>query len=315
MLAVHTPLADKPAAAPKSALVGGTVPPPDNAAIAAQLDRVAELLEAQHANAYRVRAYRLAAETLRGLQKPVYTILAEEGLAGLERLPTIGVSLARSIEQAVHDGRVNLLHQLDGATHPERIIATVPGIGPVLAGRIHHELGIETLADLLDATFDGRLATVPGFGAGRLRAVQETLIGRLRRAPRAPNAPKQAAEAQPNVRELLAVDREYREKVAAGSLPFIAPQRFNPTGQAWLPILHAVRGSTHYTALYSNTARAHELGMTRDWVVIYRDDDGGSGQWTVITSHFGPLRGKRIVRGREAECQTAYAAQAEPQPT
>ena len=65
----------------------------------------------------------------------------------------------------------------------------------------------------------------------------------------------------------------------------------------------------HYTAMFSNTARAHELDTTHDWVVIYRDDDGNHGQWTVITSHFGKLRGKRIVRGRESECASHYAGQ------
>jgi putative hydrolase len=62
--------------------------------------------------------------------------------------------------------------------------------------------------------------------------------------------------------------------------------------------------------MFSNTVRAHELGTTHDWVVIYRDDDGNHGQWTVITSHFGKLRGKRIVRGREAECASHYAGEA-----
>lgn len=57
------------------------------------------------------------------------------------------------------------------------------------------------------------------------------------------------------------------------------------------------------TALYSNTARAHELGRTRDWVVIYYEDDGGTkGQGTVITAGSGPLRGRRVVAGRESEC-------------
>ena len=71
-------------------------------------------------------------------------------------------------------------------------------------------------------------------------------------------------------------------------------------------MLHTVRGENHYSALFSNTARAHELGMTNDWVVIYRDDDGGTGQWTVVTARYGELQGKRIVRGREAECATRY---------
>ena len=80
-------------------------------------------------------------------------------------------------------------------------------------------------------------------------------------------------------------------------------RRFNPEGRPWLPILHTTRGGRHYTALFSNTARAHELGTTDDWVIIYRDDDGDHGRWTVITSNFGRSRGRRIVRGREQECE------------
>lgn len=53
---------------------------------------------------------------------------------------------------------------------------------------------------------------------------------------------------------------------------------------------------------------------TFDWVVIYRDDHGGDGRWTVITARYGPLRGRRIVRGREAECENHYAGLAEEDP-
>jgi putative hydrolase len=60
----------------------------------------------------------------------------------------------------------------------------------------------------------------------------------------------------PGVEQLLDVAREYRDRVAAGELPLIAPKRFNPDAKAWLPILHANRGPWHFTAMYSNTARA-----------------------------------------------------------
>jgi putative hydrolase len=86
-------------------------------------------------------------------------------------------------------------------------------------------------------------------------------------------------------------------------LPKIAPRRFNPSGEAWLPILHTERGEWHFTALFSNTARAHELGRNRDWVVIYfHEDSGPEGQRTVVTETRGPAAGQRVVRGREAEC-------------
>jgi putative hydrolase len=104
------------------------------------------------------------------------------------------------------------------------------------------------------------------------------------------------------VSELLDVDREYREKAAAGQLQRLAPRRFNPSAEAWLPILHTRRGSRRYTALFSNTARAHRAGKTRDWVVLYGDDGGGEHRSTVITAGYGPLTGRRVVAGREEEC-------------
>lgn len=278
-----------------------------NRAIAEQFEKIAELLEAQEANPFRVRAYRMAAATLGELQRPVSSILADEGIEGLRKLPTIGISLARAIEQLVDTGKVNLLEQLRGTTTPEQVLATVPGIGPLLADRIHEQLAIETLAELETAAYDGRLDRVPGFGPRRLRSVRESLAGRLHRRPQPLSPPSAPPSDQPPVSELLDVDREYREKAKGHQLPHITPRRFNPTAAAWLPVLHTVRGENHYSALFSNTARAHELGMTKDWVVIYRDDHSGSGQWTVVTAHYGEWQGKRIVRGRENECGAYYA--------
>jgi hypothetical protein len=180
---------------------------------------------------------------------------------------------------------------------------TLLGIGLEFASRLHEHLGAESLADLEIDAYDGRLAHVPGMGRKRVQAIQEALRGRHRRPPVVPPHPHAKA---PPVEEILDVDREYREKAAADQLRRIASRRFNPTGEAWLPVLHTQHGERHYTALYSNTPRAHELGITNDWVVIYRDDHNGHGQWTVITSQFGPLRGKRIVRGREGECAAWY---------
>jgi hypothetical protein len=299
-----------------SGSTNGAKPPLDNRTIASHLDAVAELLEAQAANQFRVQAYRAAAETLRTLDRPASEILEQEGIEGLRRLPTIGRSLSRSIEQLVETGRLNLLERLQGETSPERVLATVAGIGPELANRIHQQLGIETLLELEAATYDGRLATVPGFGAKRIRGVRESLAGRFRRRPQTPERPRTPPDDEPPVSELLDIDAEYRRK--ARQLPHIAPRRFNPTREAWLPVLHTQRGDRHYTALYSNTARAHELNMIHDWIVIYRDDPEGDGQWTVVTARYGALKGRRIVRGREAECQEYYqheALQAEAQST
>jgi putative hydrolase len=67
--------------------------------------------------------------------------------------------------------------------------------------------------------------------------------------------------------------------------------------------LHTVRRPWHFTALYSNTALAHQHGRTGDWVVIYFHRDATpEGRRTIVTETQGPAHGRRIVRGREAEC-------------
>ena len=112
---------------------------------------------------------------------------------------------------------------------------------------------------------------------------------------------------------LLDVDREYRNAATAGQLPTLAPRRFNPAGAAWLPILHTERGAWRFTALFSNTALAHRLGRTRDWVVIFYETDAApESQCTVVTETHGPLAGRRVVRGRESETPPAEVQAALP---
>jgi hypothetical protein len=274
-----------------------------NEEIADKLEEAAALLASQGANAFRVRAYRRGARTLRQLREPVTGILAAEGTAGLERLPGIGGSLARAIRDIVRHGYFPMLERLRGDTDPVRLLASVPGIGRRLAVRLHEELGLETLEDLEAAAHDGRLEDIAGFGPKRLAGVRDVLAQRLARV-----RPQPRIGEAPPVGELLDVDREYREAAGADRLPKIAPRRFNPEGRRWLPILHTGRGGRHYTALFSNTARAHRLRKTGDWVVLYCDQDGADGQWTVITGGAGALRGRRIVRGREEECAGHYGA-------
>jgi putative hydrolase len=108
------------------------------------------------------------------------------------------------------------------------------------------------------------------------------------------------------VADLLSVDEEYRTKAETRKLPVITPRRFNPRGTAWLPVLHTERGARSFHAFFSNTPLAHRLGRTRDWVVLYWDEDGEGGQATVVTERRGDLSGLRVVRGREEECRDYY---------
>jgi Holliday junction resolvasome RuvABC DNA-binding subunit len=275
-----------------------------NYQIAGRLDEAARILAEQGANRFRAQAYHRAAETLRTLSEPASEIFAKEGLDGLEKLPGVGKSIARSIRDILLHGKLAMLERLRGASDPWHLLSSVPGIGEVLAAKIHDDLGIETLEELEIAAHDGRLETLAGVGAKRLAGIRDSLAQRLGRMR--PPAHDGTRKDEPPVAELLDVDAEYRQEAAGDRLQKIAPRRFNPAREAWLPILHATRGEHHYTALFSNTAHAHQQQKTRDWVVLYCDGHEHDWRWTVITAEFGRLHGLRIVRGREDECEEHY---------
>lgn len=294
-----------------------TEPPITNAEIADVLERVADLLEAQDADRYRVRAYRAAAHTIRHHDTPLCELLSRGGVEAVDALPTVGRAIAAHVAELVHRHGLTLLDRLEGEVSPERLLTTVPGIGPELAERIHHELSIDSLEDLEVAAHDGRLERLQGFGPRRVRAIREELASILGRSARHRarrrawlESRRGALHPRPEVATLLAIDDEYRDRAASGRLRRITPRRFNPERRAWLPILHTEREGWHLTALFSNTARAHELGKTGDWVVIFYARDGDEGQCTVVTEPHGPLLGRRVVRGREAECREHYASDA-----
>jgi len=278
-----------------------------NARCADRLREAADLLQAQGANPFRVSAYRKAAATLLELPEELTTIIDREGLPGLEALPTIGRGIAAALLEMTRTGRWVQLERLRGSADPIELLTAVPGLGHRLAERIHEELHVDTLEGLELAAHDGRLESVPGVGPRRAAAIRASLQQMLSRSRPHRGHTESSAGHEPDVATLLAVDREYRERAGADALPTIAPRRFNPSGESWLPVLHTVRDDWHFTALFSNTAQAHQLGRTRDWVVLYfYDDEHAEGQHTVVTETHGPLAGRRVVRGREAECRAHY---------
>ena len=278
-----------------------------NARCADRLREAADLLQGQGANPFRVSAYRKAAATVLELPEDLQAIIDRAGLPGLESLPNIGRGIAAALLEMTRTGRWIQLERLRGSADPVQLLTTVPGLGHRLAERIHDELHVDTLEGLELAAHDGRLESVTGVGPRRAAAIRASLQTMLSRSRPHRAAATPGAAPEPPVSVLLTVDREYRDRAASGELPMIAPRRFNPSGEAWLPVLHTVRDGWHFTALFSNTAQAHQLGRTRDWVVLYfYDDEHAEGQHTVVTETHGALAGRRVVRGRETECRTHY---------
>jgi DNA polymerase (family 10) len=298
-----------PDAAAATGMAGGSasaVTPRCN--YADRLREAADLLQAQRANPYRVAAYRKAADAIAALDHDAIVDLVErEGIDGLDRLPHVGRGIATAIVEMVRTGHWSLLDRLRGTCDPVQLFTVVPGLGHRLAERIYEELHVDTLEGLELAAHDGRLENVPGVGPRRAAAIRASLHAMLVR-DRGRHVPGAGQGPQPSTRLLLAIDRTYREQAAADTLPKIAPIRFNPTQEAWLPVLHCERDGWQFTAMFSNTAQAHQLNRTRDWVrIFFYDSENSEGQATVVTETHGPLAGRRVVRGREAECRAIYA--------
>lgn len=288
-----------------------------NMQVADLLERIADLLEKQNANPFRTRAYREGAQTVRNSDEPVVNFVKKDRLDELTDLPNIGKGIAAVIGEYVTEGKSNLLDDLQAQVSPESVIAQVPGIGKGLAERIVEQLHIQTLPELEEAAHDGRLAAVEGFGKRRVEGIRTALTGMLSRSARSGQrsrtaaGKKQAGENadRPSVELLLDIDAAYRKRAEANDLHKIAPRRFNPNNEAWLPILNTKRDGWEFTALFSNTSQAHKLGKTDDWVVIYYERDGKERQHTVVTETKGALKGKRVVRGREQENRQHYQKQ------
>lgn len=273
---------------------------PSNRFVAEKLREASALLLAQGASPYRVRAYGDAAQAVEALPRDVRAVFEAEGVKGLDAIPKVGLGIASAIAEILVRGRWGLLDRLRGLAPPQQLLRTVPGIGPRLAEAIHNRLHVDTLEALEEAARDGRLEALPGVGARRAASICATLGAMLGRAGTGAAAVERD---RPDVATLLSIDREYRRRSACGELELIAPRRFNPDAAAWLPVLHVTRGRWHFTALYSNTERAHRLGRIHDWVVIYcYDGDHVEHSCTVVTEHRGILAGRRVVRGREDEC-------------
>lgn len=201
----------------------------DNDEIAAAFREVADLLEIEGANPFRVRAYQNAAHTLEGLGEPLARRLA----AGddLTELPGFGPEMARHATELLETGRLNLLDEL-----AERVprglleVVALPGIGPKRAKELWQKLGIRSLADLGAAVTAGRIATLPGFGPKtqvRLLALlkdrrQAPRRFKISEADRAVQSLSEHLRACPELGRFEAAGSFRRRKETVGDLDFVA---------------------------------------------------------------------------------------------
>lgn len=146
-----------------------------NAEIAAVFEQIADLLEFQGANPFRVRAYRNAARTIQDLPTPVSSMVEGDGTR-LTGIQGIGADLAEKIATLVHTGSLPMLEELL-AQIPASVLAImrVPGLGPKRTATLYHQLGIKTLEELREACQAHRVRELKGFGEKTEAAILEGL--------------------------------------------------------------------------------------------------------------------------------------------
>ena len=165
--------------------------PVHNADIAGIFGEIADLLEIDGANPFRVRAYRNAARTLGELGRDVRGML-EQG-ADLTELPGIGDDLAGKIREIVDTGRCAMLDKLHRRIpHDVAELLKLPGLGPKRVKALYQDLDISTVAQLQRAARDGRLRELPGFGP----KTEQRLVEALAAHAAAPRRYKLAVAAQ-----------------------------------------------------------------------------------------------------------------------
>jgi DNA polymerase (family 10) len=169
-----------------------------NAEVATAFEEMADLLEIEGANPFRVRAYRFAARTLRDLPAEVAEMVAKG--EDLTSLPGIGDDLAGKIKEILATGTAAAIE-----AQRKRVPATltellrIPGLGPKRVKRLAHELKIRSLSELQTAAQAGRVRTLAGFGEKTEQHILDALATRLAEAPRV-----QRAVAIPSAEALVA---------------------------------------------------------------------------------------------------------------
>ncbi len=137
--------------------------PATNRDVATIFEELADLLEIQGANPFRVRAYRGAARTVSSLPRSVADLVSEG--ADLTELSGIGKDLAAKVTEIVDTGTLAQLTDLKKEVSPElAMMLRIPGLGPKRVATLRAELGIDTLEKLEEAAASGRIAHIEGFG-------------------------------------------------------------------------------------------------------------------------------------------------------
>jgi len=238
--------------------------PKHNADIAAVFEEIADLLEIQGANPFRIRAYRNAARVVGELSQEISRLL-EKG-EDLTELPGIGDDLAGKIKEIVDSGHCSLLDRLHTELPPAITeLLKIPGLGPKRVKALYHDLDVQTLEQLYRAARDGRIRALPGFGEKTenniLQAIEahanQTQRFKLAIAAQYAEALEKFLAAIPGVLKVTVAGSYRRMRETVGDLDILVTASEAAAGQV-------VQGFT----TYDEVAEILSAGTTRASVIL-----------------------------------------------
>ena len=280
--------------------------PVHNEDIAVIFDEMADLLEIEEANPFRVRAYRNAARTIRGLGRE----LGEMVTSGedLTRLPGIGKDLAAKITEILASGHAKALDELHKEVPASlEALLKIPGLGPKRVKVLYKDLHIKTLKQLETAARRGRLSALPGFGAkteqrildavGAHRSLEKRFLHNVARQYAEPLA--QYLQKVSGVNDVVVAGSYRRGKETVGDLDILVTAKANsPVMQKFVAYDEVVeivsKGTTRATVFLRN-------GLQVDLRVVEQQSFGaalhyftGSKAHNIQVRRLGQQRGLKI---------------------
>lgn len=236
--------------------------PIHNADISVIFEEIADLLEIESANPFRIRAYRKAGRILNELPQDVRVLLKNN--FDLTQLPGIGDDLAAKIIEIVETGSCGLLERLHKEL-PSVIteLLHIPGLGPKRVKALYHNLDVQTFEQLQRAAQDGRIRTIPGFGEKTelniLKAVEShaSQARRFKLATAAQYAESLTAYLKkiPGVLQVTVAGSFRRMRETVGDLDILV------TAKEYAPVMQSF-------TTYDEVAEVLSIGKTRATVVL-----------------------------------------------
>lgn len=282
--------------------------PIHNHDIAEIFEKVADLLEIEGANPFRVRAYRNAARVVEGSSQSLADLVGRG--EDLTRLPGVGQDLAGKIREIVTTGDLSLRQELESRTPPALVLLlNLGGLGPKRVQLLHQKLGITSAADLKEAAQSGRLKELKGFGPKIERLILEGLgqidvtekQKRFKLVTVEPVAESlvRHLKAVPGVEEAIAAGSYRRRKETVGDLDLLVTCREAPRVMEAFVTYEDVskvlaRGDTKSMVMLRN-------GLQVDLRVVPQESYGaalhyftGSKAHNIAIRHLGVQRGLKI---------------------